>query len=81
MAENGIQCSLSRSGNLLEQRGNGELLLDAPDGTDSGQDLSERNAARFDLFDYIERFYNPRRRQSTRGYLSPIAFEERHRLT
>jgi transposase InsO family protein len=23
------------------------------------------------LFDYIERFYNPRRRHSTLGYLSP----------
>jgi putative transposase len=28
------------------------------------------------VFDYIERFYNPHRRHSTLGYLSPIAFEE-----
>ncbi|WP_460255340.1 IS3 family transposase, partial [Acidiphilium sp. MT5] len=25
--------------------------------------------------DYIERFYNPRRRHSTIGYLSPMEFE------
>ncbi|MCC7471069.1 IS3 family transposase, partial [Candidatus Nomurabacteria bacterium] len=25
--------------------------------------------------DYIERFYNPRRRHSTLGYLSPMEFE------
>ncbi|EIE48731.1 integrase-like protein [Salipiger aestuarii] len=36
-----------------------------------------RDAARADVFDYIERFYNPRRRHSKRGYLSPMAFEER----
>ena len=28
-----------------------------------------------DVFDYIERFYNPRRRHSTLGYLSPREFE------
>ncbi|MBN9146495.1 MAG: IS3 family transposase, partial [Alphaproteobacteria bacterium] len=28
-----------------------------------------------DVFDYIERFYNPTRRHSTLGYLSPIDFE------
>lgn len=34
-----------------------------------------RDHARADVFDYIERFYNPRRRHSKLGYLSPIAFE------
>src|SRR5574340_1170276 len=28
-----------------------------------------------DMFDYIERFYNPKRRHSTIGYLSPMQFE------
>ncbi|PHP64607.1 IS3 family transposase, partial [Zhengella mangrovi] len=36
-----------------------------------------RDAARADVFDYIERFYNPRRRHSKFGYLSPMAFEAR----
>jgi putative transposase len=31
--------------------------------------------ARQDVFDYIERFYNPTRRHSTLGYLSPMDFE------
>ena len=34
-----------------------------------------RNAARADVFDYIERFYNPTRRHSTLGYVSPIRYE------
>jgi transposase InsO family protein len=31
-----------------------------------------RDRARADVFDYIERFYNPRRRHSTISYLSPM---------
>jgi putative transposase len=34
-----------------------------------------RTQARADVFDYIERFYNPRRRHSTIGYLSSMEFE------
>jgi hypothetical protein len=30
------------------------------------------------VFDFIEGFYNPRRRHSSIGYLSPIDFERRH---
>ena len=36
-----------------------------------------RNEARADVFDYIERFYNPRRRHSKLGYISPMAYEDR----
>ena len=39
-----------------------------------------RNEARADVFDYIERFYNPRRRHSKLGYLSPMEFEARTML-
>ena len=34
-----------------------------------------RNHAKAEVFDYIERFYNPTRRHSTLGYLSPMDFE------
>lgn len=36
-----------------------------------------RDAARADVFDYIERFYNPHRWHSTLNFLSPIQFEQR----
>ena len=39
-----------------------------------------RDEARADIFDYIERFYNPRRRHSKLGYLSPMEFEARAML-
>ena len=33
------------------------------------------------MFDYIERFYNPKRRHSTIGYLSPMEFEMQARIS
>jgi transposase InsO family protein len=35
-----------------------------------------RAQARADVFDFIEAFYNPKRRHSTIGYISPVKFEE-----
>ena len=51
--------------------------------SDSSCDLSQEEAERFPsysdakmaLFDYIEVFYNQRRRHSTLGQISPAAFE------
>jgi putative transposase len=39
-----------------------------------------RNEAKADVFDYIERFYNPKRRHSTLGYVSPMQFEQQAKL-
>ncbi|MHB8761995.1 MAG: IS3 family transposase [Coriobacteriia bacterium] len=36
-----------------------------------------RDEARFAIFDYIEGFYNPHRRHSSLGNLSPVEFERR----
>ena len=38
-----------------------------------------RADARLAVFDYIEAFYNPRRRHSSLGQLSPAEFERRYR--
>ena len=35
-----------------------------------------REQARADVFNCIERFYNPTRRHSTLGYVSPVQFEK-----
>ena len=36
-----------------------------------------RDAARQDVFDYIEMFYNPKRKHTNNGMLSPVDFETR----
>jgi len=38
-------------------------------------------AARMAVFEFIESFYNPRRRHSSLGYLSPVAFERQYAVT
>ena len=42
--------------------------------------VGTRDEARANVFDYIECFYNPRRRHSKLGYLSPMEFEARAML-
>ncbi|MGY2289594.1 IS3 family transposase, partial [Pseudomonas sp. SDO528_S397] len=37
-----------------------------------------RQDARDDVFDYIEMFYNPKRRHSFNNQLSPVEFEKRY---
>ncbi|MEM9577470.1 MAG: IS3 family transposase, partial [Pseudomonadota bacterium] len=36
-----------------------------------------REEARRDVFEYIELFYNPKRKHTNNGMLSPVDFEER----
>lgn len=38
----------------------------------------DREEPRMDVFDYIEVFYNPKRRHGYNGHLSPVEFERRH---
>jgi putative transposase len=38
-----------------------------------------RDAARQDVFDYIEMFYNPTRKHTSNGMLSPVEYETRQR--
>jgi putative transposase len=40
-----------------------------------------RDEARRDVFAYLETFYNPRRRHSSLGYLSPLEYQRRYRLS
>lgn len=39
-----------------------------------------RDAARHDVFEYIEMFYNPQRKHTKNGMLSPAEFERQHKL-
>ena len=42
----------------------------------SRKGYATREEARSDVFDYIERFYNPVRKHSKLDFLSPVQFEE-----
>jgi hypothetical protein len=45
------------------------------------QRFKTQTEARSAVFTFIEGFYNPRRRHSSIGYLSPIDYERRHLST
>ena len=77
MADHGITCSMSRSGNVWDNAAMESFFSSLKTERVRRKTYRTRQQARADVFDYIERFYNPRRRHSTIGYLSPITFEER----
>jgi putative transposase len=75
MADNGITCSMSRSGNVWDNAAMESFFSSLKTERIRGRVYRTRDAARADVFDYIERFYNATRRHSTIGYLSPAEFE------
>jgi len=80
MADHGITCSMSRSGNVWDNAAMESFFSSLKTERTARKVYRTRDDARADVFDYIERFYNRRRRHSTLGYLSPIEFEERAKL-
>ena len=77
LAEHGVACSMSRSGNCWDNAAMESFFSSLKTERITRKTYRSRDEARADVFDYVERFYNPRRRHSTLGYLSPVAFEER----
>ncbi len=75
LAELGITCSMSRSGNVWDNSAMESFFSSLKTERVNRRQYRTREEARADVFDYIERFYNLRRRHSTLQYLSPVAFE------
>ena len=70
----GVTCSMSRSGNVWDNSAMESFFSSLKTDRTVRKMYRTRDAARSDVFDYIERFYNPIRRHSTLGYLSPMDF-------
>ena len=77
MADNGVACSMSRSGNVWDNAAMESFFSSLKTERIGRKVYRTRDAARADVFDYIERFYNTIRRHSTIGYLSPVEFERK----
>jgi putative transposase len=75
MADHGVTCSMSRSGNCWDNAAMESFFSSLKTERMARKTYRTRDQARADVFDYIERFYNPKRRHSTLGYLSPMEFE------
>jgi len=75
LADQGLLCSMSRSGNCWDNAAMESVFSSLKTERTAAKTYRTRDQAKADVFDYIERFYNPRRRHSTLGYLSPMEFE------
>ena len=73
--EAGVTCSMSRSGNVWDNAVMESFFSSLKTERTARKTYRTRDQARADVFDYIERFYNARRRHSTIGYRSPLEFE------
>jgi len=76
LRERGITCSMSRSGNCLDNAAmeswNSSFKSEVGDRFESETDAVAK------IFDHIEVFYNQKRRHSALGYLSPAEFERQY---
>ena len=75
LAQHGITCSMSRRGNCYDN-----AVMESWFSTvksEEGERFESYAHAKEALFDYIEVFYNQRRRHSTLGQISPAEFERR----
>ena len=71
----GITCSMSRRGNCYDN-----AVMEAFFSTvksEIGEWFASHGDAKAELFDYLEVFYNQRRRHSSAGRMSPAAFERK----
>jgi putative transposase len=75
LARHGLVASMSRQGNCYDNAYIESFWSSMKIEAIFGRRFLERDEARSAVFDYIEGFYNPRRRHSALGYLSPIDFE------
>ena len=76
LAAQGIVCSMSRKGDCWDNAVAESFFATLKTELVNEADFATRAEARSALFDFIEVFYNRRRRHSFLGYLCPLDFEK-----
>ena len=81
LSEAGIERSMSRAGNCYDNAAMESFWSTLKTETELDVAIpASRQHTELAVFDYIETFYNPTRRHSSLGYLSPVAFENQPTL-
>ena len=75
LASHGIVCSMSRRGKCLANAAMESFFYTLKTERRSKKHYRTKDDLRADVFDRIESFYNPHRRHSSIGYISPVHFE------
>lgn len=77
LKKHGIECSMSARGNCYDNAVVESFFSSLKRERTRRTKYRSRDEARADVFDYIECFYNRKRRHAYLGYISPVAFEDR----
>lgn len=75
LAENGIECSMSRKGNCWDNAVAESFFHTLKTELVHHEDYLSRTEAKTSIFEYIEVFYNRQRRHSHIGQMAPLVFE------
>lgn len=78
LRDHGLEGSMSRRGNCHDNAVAESFFQLLKRERVKKKTYISRDAARADIFDYIEMFYNNRRRHSFNNQLSPVEYERRH---
>ncbi len=78
LAAHGMQPSMSRKGNCYDNAVVESFFSSLKNEWVFHHSFLNREQARTALFDYIELFYNRKRRHAALGYQTPVQFEEQH---
>lgn len=68
--------SMSRQGDVWDNAAMESFFSSLKTERANRKAYATRDQAKADVFNYIERFYNPVRLHSTLGYVSPVEFEK-----
>jgi putative transposase len=79
LSSTGITCSMSRRGNCIDNAAMESWFSTLK--AELGERFESFAEAKAELFDYIEVFYNQKRRHSSLDYVSPAEYERRARDT
>ncbi len=77
MKNNGITCSMSDKGSCYDNAVVESFFASLKRERTKRRKYRTRDQARADVFDYIERFYNRKRRHGYVGNISPVEYEKR----
>jgi putative transposase len=79
LAKHGIECSMSGVGQCWDNAPMESFFASLKKELTHHEDYQTRAEARASIFEYIEVFYNHKRRHSSLGYLSPAKYEQDNR--
>jgi transposase InsO family protein len=76
LAKHGIECSMSGVGQCWDNAPMESFFASLKKELVHHEEYQTRAEARASIFEYIETFYNPKRRHSSLGYVSPAEYEQ-----